>query len=110
MSPTLIGVLLVVLAAAIEGFGQIFLKKSTLEQVRRPVWLASGMAVFAVQAVVYTGALKFLDVSTAFALGTLSFVSVALLSKWLLREPVTISRWVGVGLIMAGASLIVVSA
>ena len=110
MSPTSIGILLVVLAAAIEGFGQIFLKKSTLEHVRRPVWIVSGTAVLAVQAVVYTGALNFLDVSTAFALGTLSFVSVALLSKWLLREPVTIRRWVGVGLIMAGASLIVVSA
>ena len=65
MTPTMIGILLVVLAAAIEGFGQIFLKKSTLEQVRRPMWVASGVAVLAVQAVIYTGALKFLTVSTA---------------------------------------------
>jgi len=28
----------------------------------------------------------------------------------LLREPVTVNRWVGVGLIVIGASLIVVSA
>ena len=110
MTTTMIGILLVVLAAAIEGFGQIFLKKSTLEQVRRPIWIASGMAVFAVQAVVYTGALRLLTVSTAFALGTLSFVSVTLLSKWLLHEPVTANRWVGVGLIVVGASLIVASA
>jgi drug/metabolite transporter (DMT)-like permease len=110
MTPTAIGILLVVFAAAIEGFGQIFLKKSTLEQVRRPVWIASGIAVLVIQAVFYTGALRLLTVSTAFALGTLSFVSVALLSKWLLREPVTVNRWVGVGLIMVGTSLIVVSA
>jgi drug/metabolite transporter (DMT)-like permease len=110
VTPTVIGILLVVLAAAIEGFGQIFLKKSTLEHVRRPLWLAAGIAVFVIQAVVYTGALRFLAVSTAFALGTLSFVSVALLSKWLLREPVTVNRWVGVGLIVIGSSLIVASA
>lgn len=110
MTPTAIGILLVVLAAAIEGFGQIFLKKSTLEQVRRPVWIAAGIAVFAIQAVIYTGALRILTVSTAFALGTLSFVAVALLSKWLLGEPVTFNRWIGVGLIVIGSSLIVASA
>jgi len=110
MSQVAIGIFLVIGAAAIEGFGQVFLKISTLAQARQSVWIGAGIAVFAVQALVYTEALRFLSLSTAFALGTLSFVSVALLSKFILREPVGANRWIGVGLIMAGSSLIVVAA
>ena len=44
--------------------------------------------------------------STAYPLGALSFVVVALLSRWLLREIITPVRWMGVGLIMAGCALI----
>jgi drug/metabolite transporter (DMT)-like permease len=106
MTQTAIGIMLVVTAALIEGIGEIFFKKSRLQRQRQLYWVALGVAVFAVQMSVYTAALKFLDVGAAFAIASLSFAYVALLSKWLLREEVTPVKWLGILLIMAGTSLI----
>jgi drug/metabolite transporter (DMT)-like permease len=46
----------------------------------------------------------------AFAIGSLSFVTVAVLAAWLLREHVTATRWAGIVLILAGVALIVAHA
>ena len=63
-----------------------------------------------VEVILYSGALRFLAVSTAFPITSLSFVMVTLLSRWLLGESVTPLRWAGVGLILIGTSLIVAQA
>jgi drug/metabolite transporter (DMT)-like permease len=94
----------------VEGFGQIFLKKSALELARRRFWVLLGVCVLIVEVVLYSGALRVLAVSTAFPLTSLSFVMVTLLSRWLLGEEVAPLRWVGVGLILVGTSLIVAQA
>ena len=107
MSPTAFGVLLVVVSTMVEGFGQIFLKRSALEAARRRYWILLGVGVLLVEVLLYSGALRFLAVSTAFPLTSLSFVIVTLLSRWLLKEHVTPLRWFGVGLILIGTSLIV---
>ena len=106
MTHTALGIALVVLSSFIEGVGEIFLKKSRLELQRQVFWIASGVSVFVVQMSVYTAALKFLDVGAAFAIASLSFVFVALLSKYLLGEAVTPVKWLGIALIVAGTSLI----
>lgn len=110
MSPTALGVLLVVVSTMVEGFGQTFLKKSALDVKRRHHWILLGIAVLIVEVLLYSGALRFLAVSTAFPITSLSFVMVTLLSRWLLGESVTPLRWVGVGLILVGTSLIVAQA
>jgi drug/metabolite transporter (DMT)-like permease len=110
MSPTALGVLLVVVSTMVEGFGQTFLKKSALDVARRNTWILLGVAVLIVEVVLYSGALRFLAVSTAFPITSLSFVMVTLLSRWLLGEKVTPLRWAGVGLILIGTSLIVAHA
>ena len=110
MSPTAFGVLLVVVSTMIEGFGQIFLKKSALDAARRHIWILLGVAVLIVEVLLYSGALRLLAVSTAFPITSLSFVMVTLLSHWLLGERVTPLRWAGVGLILIGTSLIVAQA
>jgi drug/metabolite transporter (DMT)-like permease len=110
MSPTALGVLLVVVSTMVEGFGQTFLKKSALDAARRHHWILLGVAVLIVEVLLYSGALRYLAVSTAFPITSLSFVMVTLLSRWLLGESVTPLRWVGVGLILIGTSLIVVQA
>ncbi len=42
MSPTALGVLLVVVSTMVEGFGQTFLKKSALDAARRHYWILLG--------------------------------------------------------------------
>jgi len=106
MTQTAIGIMLVMLSSLIEGFGEIFFKKSRLQRQRKVYWVLLGVSVFAVQMSVYTAALRFLAVGAAFAIATLSFVFVALLSKLLLQEEVTPIKWLGIGLIVAGSGLI----
>ncbi|HTS39134.1 MAG TPA: EamA family transporter [Xanthobacteraceae bacterium] len=106
MTHTAVGILLVVLSSLIEGLGEISFKKSRLQRQRQVFWVLLGVAIFVVQMSVYTAALRFLAVGAAFAMASLSFVFVALLSKYLLREAVTPVKWLGIALIMAGTSLI----
>jgi len=110
MSPTAFGVLLVVVSTAVEAFGQTCLKQSSLDAARRLRWILLGIVILMVEIVLYSAALRFLAVSTAFPITSLSFVMVTLLSRWLLGEEVAPLRWVGVGLILVGTSLIVAQA
>ena len=106
MTATTIGVLLVILCGIIEGIAQVFFKKSALVPGGKRLWIAAGIVLFIVQALLYTGALQFVEVSTAFPIGSIAFVIVAILSQRFLKEPVTSSRWIGVGLIMVGVTLL----
>jgi uncharacterized membrane protein len=110
MSGTGVGILLVCLCAIIEAFAQVALKISAAGRMRRLLWISSGIGLFVVRALVYSAALRFLNVSVAFALDTLSLVTITLLSMWVLREQVTPIRWVGIGLIAVGASLVAAQA
>lgn len=110
MTLTMAGVLLVVLCSVIEGVAQVFFKKSALVAQRKFLWVGAGVALFILQALVYTGALQFVEVSTAFPIGSIGFVIVAILSQRMLNEPVTGTRWVGIGLIIAGVSLLALHA
>lgn len=106
MSTLAIGVALVVVCAILEGFGQISFKKSVSAARRQRAWIALGIGLSLCEILVYTSALRFLDVSTAFPLGSLAFVMVTLLSAWILGEAVSTTRWTGIGLIVAGTALI----
>jgi len=106
MTQASIGIVLVVLSSLIEGIGEVFFKKSRLQRQRQFFWVLLGVSVFVVQMTVYTAALKFLAVGAAFSIASLSFVFVALLSKFLLGEKVTPIKWLGIALIVAGTSLI----
>ncbi|HEX9396339.1 MAG TPA: EamA family transporter [Burkholderiales bacterium] len=110
MSVITIGVLLVMLCGIIEGVAQLFFKKSALDPAAKRRWVAAGIALFILQALVYTGALQFVEISTAFPIASISYVVVAILSRLHLEEPVTGRRWIGVGLIMVGVTLLAVHA
>ncbi len=110
MTPTAIGIALVVTCGAMEGIAQVFFKKAALDAARNVLWAGAGVAVFIAQAVVYTGALQFVEVSTALPLTSVSFVIVAILSQRILGEPVSGTRWTGIALIVAGVALLAVQA
>lgn len=106
MTVTTIGVLLVILCGVIEGIAQLFFKKSALAPDGKRLWIGAGVVLFILQALIYTGALQFVEVSTAFPIGSVAFVVVAILSRRFLNEPVTRPRWIGIGLIIVGVSLL----
>lgn len=106
MTGTMLGIVFVVLSTVFDGCGEISLKRSRLDRARQVFWIATGVALFAVQMVLYSLALRTLGVGAAFGIGSLSFVLVTLLSKLLLGEAVTPIRWLGVCLIVTGTMLI----
>ena len=106
MSLTLLGIIIVILCAAIEGFAQVCLKKSTVTTLRKLHWVSLGVVFFIIEALLYTIALQWLQLSTAYILGSLSFVAVTIFSHWMLRERVDFERWAGLGLIILGCTLV----
>lgn len=113
MSDTMLGISIVLVCTVIEGFAQVFLKLSAMRaamSAMRYGWIALGVGFYIVEVGLYTVALRLLSVSTAFAIGSLSFVTVALLAAWLLRERVNATRWAGIVLILGGVALIVAHA
>lgn len=106
MTAATAGVVLVILCSVVEGVAQVLFKKSALVRRRKALWVGAGIALFVLQALAYTGALQFVEVSTAFPIGSIGFVIVAILSQRMLGEPVTRMRWAGIALIIAGVSLL----
>jgi drug/metabolite transporter (DMT)-like permease len=106
MTGTAIGILLVIVCAFLEGLGQVFLKKSVLTRLNWFLWISTGVLFLTLEALIYTEALKLLKVSVAFTILSLNLVAIALLSRWILREHVSGTRWIGVALIFAGAALV----
>ncbi len=106
MTGTTIGIMLVIVCAFLEGIGQVFLKKSVLTKVRWFMWISAGVVALALEALIYTEALKLLDVSVAFTICSLNLIAITVLSRFILREHVTRTRWIGVGLIFVGAALV----
>jgi multidrug transporter EmrE-like cation transporter len=114
---------MLVAAMAVESFAQLFLKvgaaggprilaapyrdfagKSRLGSLPSS-WVVLGVLAYGLEIFFYTQALKRLDVSVAFPLGSLCFVGVAFLSRLFLGEAVGRVRWLGVGCILAGTFL-----
>ena len=105
MSHSIAGIALVVLCAIIEGAAQISWKLSSRDNRRRLRWIATGATLYAVEVGLYTLALTLIDVSVAFAMGSLSFVAVAILSRLFLKERISFLRALGLLLILCGVGL-----
>lgn len=106
-APTLahVGALLVVLAAIVEGLAQVSLKVGAHAPRRARAWVALGVALFVIEVVLYTGGLKWLDVSVAYPLSALNYAAVVAASALFLKERGGRRRWWGVALIVLGAAL-----
>lgn len=105
-----LGVLLVIACGVIEGFAQVCFKQSKLAPRARRRWVGAGVALFIAQALIYTGALQFVEVSTAFPITSIGIVVVAILSERFLGEPITRARWIGIALIAVGVALLAAEA
>jgi len=117
MSLRVMGLTFVATAVLFEAVGQLAFKygaeRAHAEGSKwgpfRHLWrnrsVALGIICFVAQAVLWTMALRLLDVSIAFPASSLCFVFVALLSKFWLQEQVGFERWIGLGFILSGVVL-----
>jgi drug/metabolite transporter (DMT)-like permease len=105
MNRVALGLVLIVTCAMIEGLAQISWKASSLHPARKWVWIGVGACAYGLEIVLYTLALRSVDVSVAFAMGSLSFVAVAAFSRLLLGEKISRLRGAGLLLILAGVAL-----
>jgi drug/metabolite transporter (DMT)-like permease len=106
ISQAAVGVLLVVICSLLEGVAQVFLKKSVLGAGRWYLWISCGVVLLLAEKVIYSQALLFLDVGAAFAISSLNLISITFMSRFLLHERVTRTRWIGVCLIFVGVGLV----
>lgn len=69
-------------------------------------WIALGIAVYVVEFVLWFAALSRAPLSFAFPVAALSYVGVVLASRVVLRERVSLRRWLGTAMIVAGVALV----
>lgn len=65
-------------------------------------WVLSGLAAAFLASLAWIAAMTKFDLSHAYPFMSLNFVVVLLLSGWLLNEPMTLQRVLGVALIVLG--------
>ena len=73
---------------------------------RQYKWVISGVLLFVVHAILWTAALKFLDVSLAYPIASIELIFVALISRVVLKERVGYWRWAGVLFVVAGTIMV----
>lgn len=116
--------LLLVLVSSLLGVsGQILLKMGmermgvldlssataalrTATQVFMTPWVLLGLGCYGVSAVIWLVVLSRLDVSLAYPLLALNFVLVPLFAWLLLGEQVPSWRWVGIGIVLIGVTVV----
>lgn len=65
-----------------------------------------GLLCYAVSVVVWIVALSRVDVSIAYPMLSVGYVVNALLAMWLFGEDVSLQRWLGIGVILVGVTLV----
>ena len=114
---------IVLIAAALGGTGHVFLAKGMRPvgdlteapshrvggMVARAVanpWLLVGVVLQASFFFIYLMLLSRADVSLVLPLTAIDYIVVAVLAQYMLGEVVTLVRWTGMGLIVAGVGLL----
>lgn len=118
MTNTLVTLLLLLGSVTCDVTGQVCFKlgvghtdtggaaPSLLHKVLHSRWVASGVAVYAVEFVLWFAALSRTELSTAFPFTALGYVGVVLASRHILNERISLRRWVGIGTIVVGVALV----
>jgi len=103
---------LVILATLVGAFGPILLKRasekklSSISSLMKNYHLMGGVLLFGIGTVLFIPALKGGDLSILYPFVSLGYVWVSLLSVKFLGEKMNMTKWLGIGLIIAGVSFI----
>jgi drug/metabolite transporter (DMT)-like permease len=69
-------------------------------------WVALGVAMYALEFVLWFAALSRTRLSIAFPFTALGYVGVVLACRYLLGERISLRRWTGIGMIVIGVALV----
>lgn len=112
MATSLFAAALVVVATGIGAFGALSLKYGADKLTRKNKFtfinkrLLWGVFLYGVSSIFFLFALQRGELSVLYPLTSLSYVWISLLSVKLLHEEMNFSKWLGVGAILVGVSLI----
>ena len=93
------------LPVRVRRLAQIAWKTASVRPDRSRLWIGLGVVAYGTEIALYTLALTKIDVTIAFACGSLSFVAVAVLSRVWLKEKISLVRGLGLFLILCGVVL-----
>ena len=120
----LLGILFIFASAFAESLGQFAFKRAANH---RPVlagevvvgpfaaiwlnrrWIFLGFFGFSVDGILWSLSLHYLDLTVAHPIGSVVFVVVAIISRVMLHEHLPVRRWIGICLILAGATIVAVN-
>ncbi|WHZ20211.1 MAG: hypothetical protein OJF55_002360 [Rhodanobacteraceae bacterium] len=118
MNSTFVTLLLLLGSVACDVSGQVCFKlgvghvavgaqaPSLVYKVLHSPWIALGVAVYALEFVLWFAALSRTQLSVAFPFTALGYVGVVLASRFILNERISLRRWVGIGTIVVGVVLV----
>lgn len=118
MTTTLVTLLLLLGSVACDVTGQVCFKlgvgheaagaqaPSLVHKVLHSPWVALGIAVYALEFVLWFAALSRTQLSVAFPFTALGYVGVVLASRFILNERISLRRWAGIGTIVVGVVLV----
>jgi len=118
MTTTLVTLLLLLGSVASDVTGQVCFKlgvgheavgagaPSLAYKVFHSPWIALGVAVYALEFVLWFAALSRTQLSVAFPFTALGYVGVVMASRYILKERISLRRWAGIGTIVVGVVLV----
>jgi len=118
MTSTLVTLLLLLGSVACDVSGQVCFKlgvgheatgsdaPSLAYKVLHSPWIALGIAVYALEFVLWFAALSRTQLSVAFPFTALGYAGVVLASRFVLNERISPRRWIGIGTIVVGVVLV----
>jgi uncharacterized membrane protein len=95
------------LSRGMQGVGEL-LSLSPLPYIRALFnpWVAVGVSLLIVWLLSHMALLSWADLSYVLPVTSIAYVLVALVGRFLLHEHVSLTRWLGVTLIVAGVTLV----
>ena len=106
-------ILIVLMCAFLGSFGQILFKIASakfsfnLREMITNIPLIIGILLYAASAFGFIWALKYGNLSVLYPVIATSYVWVTILSAFFFKEAITLNKIAGIGLIIAGVTLIV---
>jgi drug/metabolite transporter (DMT)-like permease len=118
MTASLVALLLLLGSVACDIGGQVCFKlgighetaasnaPSLAHKMLHSPWLALGIAIYALEFVLWFAALSRTRLSVAIPFTALAYAGVVLASRFVLNERISLRRWIGIGTIVVGVALV----